>query len=176
MSYTDKAIKYAQKVVDGRVVSGRYVKKACQRFLDDLSQENWRWKYSIKHAEHVCGFIENGIHHVKGPLAGEKLKLEPWQCFVLCNIYGWRDGPVRRFQYVILQVARKNGKTIFASGLAIYDMLYGDEGGEVYSLATNRDQAKIAWTGAEQMIRKAVPEVKDSFKICLLYTSPSPRD
>ena len=136
--------------------------------------------------------MEHGIKHVKGPLAGELITLEPWQCFVLCNIYGWRDGKIRRFQVALLEIARKNGKTIFASGLALYEMLFGEEGGEVYSLATKMDQAKLAWDGAVQMLNKSHKDVKSKFKVvtnqitnqsnwsyykpCLLYTSPSPRD
>ena len=165
MNYTDKAIKYANDVVEGNIIACRYVTKACQRFLNDLKKKNWRWKYSAKHANHICGFMEHGIKHVKGPLAGELIKLEPWQCFVLCNIYGWRDGKIRRFQVALLEIARKNGKTIFASGLALYDMMFGEEGGEVYSLATKMDQAKLAWEGATQMIAKAHPDVKSKFKV-----------
>ena len=164
MSYTDRAINYAKAVTSEEIVACRYVQLACQRFLDDLERTDWRWKYSPRHGNHVCSFMENGINHVKGPLAGQLLTLEDWQCFILCNIYGWRDGDIRRFQYVILQIARKNGKTIFASGLALYDMLFGDEGGEVYSLATKMDQAKLAWEGAREMLTKAVPQVKGQFK------------
>ena len=165
MSYTDKALTYATAVVDGKIVAGRYVIKACQRFISDLDNKNSRWKYSPKHANHVCGFMEHGIKHVKGPLAGELITLEPWQCFVLCNIYGWRDGKIRRFQVALLEIARKNGKTIFASGLALYEMLFGEEGGEVYSLATKMDQAKLAWDGAVQMLNKSHKDVKSKFKV-----------
>ena len=120
----------------------------------------------IKVGCRVCAFLENGVKHVKGPKAGELLVLEDWQCFCLCNIYGWRDkDKIRRFRSVILQVARKNGKTIFASGLALYEMLFGEEGGEVYSLATKMDQAKLAWDGAKQMLSKSVPQVREQFKI-----------
>ena len=165
MSYTNRAVGYAKAVMSGEIVAGRYVKKACQRFLDDLKRKDWRWSYKIKPAEHVCSFMENGINHIKGPLAGQLLTLEDWQCFILCNVYGWEDEDgIKRFQYVILEIARKNGKSLFASGLALYDLLR-TEGGEVYSLATKMDQAKIAFDGAEQMIRKAVPQVKEKFKI-----------
>ena len=168
MSYTDRAINYAKAVVAEDIVACRYVQLACKRFLDDLDRTEWtsgrNWEYSPRFANHVCRFMETGINHVKGPLAGKPLTLEDWQCFILCNIYGWRDGKVRRFRYVILQIARKNGKTIFASGLALYEMLLGDEGSEIYSLATKMDQAKLAWEGAREMINKADPEIRDRFK------------
>lgn len=166
MHYTRRAKRYAQSIIDGDIASSKYVKKSCQRFLDELNREDWEWFYSTKHAEHVCKFMEVGIKHFKGPLKDELIKLEDWQCFILCNIYGWiNSNEIRRFQYVILEVARKNGKTLFASGLAIYDMIFNQEGGEVYSLATTQAQSKIAWDGAVQMIRSSVPQVKDQFKI-----------
>ena len=165
MSYVDKAKAYAEAVIRGDTIANRYVIKACNRFIDDLANDDMRWEFSNKHAEHVCSFLEHGIKHVKGPLAGDFIKLEDWQCFVLCNLYGWRDGNIRRFQTAMLEIARKNGKTLFASGLAIYEMLFGEEGGEIYSLATKMDQAKLAWEGAEQMILRSHPDVKASFKI-----------
>ena len=164
-NYSLRAKRYASDVVSGKITASRYVKLACQRFLNDLDTDG-RWYYSEKHANHVCAFMTNGIRHVKGPKAGQLLELEDWQCFCLCNIYGWRDdNGIRRFQYVILQVARKNGKTIFASGMALYDMLFGEDGGEVYSLATKMDQAKLAWDGTKQMLSKSVPKVKEQFKV-----------
>ena len=78
---------------------------------------------------------------------------------------GEMDDGVRRFQYAIVFIARKNGKSLFASGLAIYELIFGEEGGEVYSLATKMDQAKLCWDGAVQMINKSVPDVKTQFKI-----------
>lgn len=170
MNYTTRSKRYATAVVDGDIVACKNVILACQRFLNDL-QKDWRWEFSEKHANHVCAFMEHGIRHNKGPLEGQLLKLEDWQCFVLCNMYGWRDGNSRRFRYALLQVARKNGKTLFASGLAIYEMIFGGNGCEVYSLATNRDQAKLAWVGAEDMIRASVKDVSDQFKVVTNHIS-----
>ena len=159
-------IKYAEDVVKGKIISCKYIKQACQRFLDDLDKENWRWKFDIKRANHVIAFVENAICHTKGELAGQPLKLEPWQIFCLINIYGWvDDDDIRRFNYNLLEVARKNGKSLFASGLAIYELIFGEEGGEIYSLATTRDQAKICWDGTARMIEKADPKIRNRFKI-----------
>ena len=175
--YSDRAIGYAQDVVDGNIVACEYVKQSCQRFLDDLQKDDWRWHYDYKRGDHVCAFIEAFIKHVKGKWAGKPLLLEDWQCFVLINIYGWvDDNLIRKHQTVILEIARKNGKSLFASAVAIYDLLYGEEGGEVYSLATKQEQAKICFDAAERMLKTADDRVADQFKICLLYTSPSPRD
>ena len=157
-SYND-GISYAQDVVAGNIVACKQVKQSCQRFLDDLDRDDWRWTFSIKHVNHVLNFITKACKHVKGPLAGQLIKLEPWQVFIFCNVYGWidLDNGERRFQYVLLEVARKNGKSLFASAIALYELLFGDEGSDIYSVATKREQARICFDAAVRMYEK-MPE------------------
>lgn len=80
--------------------------------------------------------------------------LEPWQCWVLTTIFGWRrraDGG-RRFRRVYIEVPRGNGKSSLSSGVALYCLLADREpGAEVYSFATTRDQAGIVFGDAKQM-------------------------
>lgn len=92
--------------------------------------------------------------HTKGKLARQTLHPEPWQEFVLSQIYGWKrkDNNKRRFRRVYLQVARKNGKTFFASGVGLYDMLQ-EHGAEVYSAATKHSQAQIAFSNAKNTVK-----------------------
>ena len=166
MTYTDKAIRYANSTIDGTIPACIYVRQASQRFLDDLYKKDWRWHYCRKRGDHVCAFIETFIKHVEDKWAGKPLILEDWQCFILVNIYGWVDDfNVRKHQTVILEIARKNGKSIFASAVALYDLLYGPDGGQVYSLATKQEQAKICFNSAEQMLKRADSRVADQFKI-----------
>ena len=166
LDYTDKAIAYANSTINGIIPACEYFKLASQRFLNDLENEDWRWHYDRKRGNHVCAFIEEFIKHVKGKWAGKPLILEDWQCFVLINIYGWVDESlIRKHQTVILEIARKNGKSLFASAVAIYDLLYGEKGGEVYSLATKQEQAKICFDAAERMLKTADERVSDQFKV-----------
>ena len=166
MSTYHLGIQYAENVISGEIVACKYVKQACERFLDELNRDDWRWKFDINRANHAISFMHKAVKHVKGEMANKLIVLEPWQVFILMNIYGWVDPETneRRFQYVILEVARKNGKSLFASGIAIYDLLFGEEGGEVYSLATKRDQARIAWDAAVRMVNIAPKKVKDNFQ------------
>ena len=131
-NYVEVSKNYARSVVSGDIVSCRYVRLACERFLRDLEKTNWRWFFDEDRAKEVCVFVEHAIKHVKGPKAGEALLLEPWQIFILTNIYGWIDAnKIRKHQYVVLEIARKNGKSLFASAMALYEMLKGEEGGAV---------------------------------------------
>ena len=160
MTYTEKAHKYARGVVSGEILAGKYVKQACQRQLDDLERwkgKNQPYRFDEAAADFVCGFIEC-LPHIKGEWArqGRTIDLEPWQCFILCTVFGWKraDG-TRRFRTAYTEVARKNAKSTLSSGVGLY-MLVGDgePGAEVYSGATTRDQARIVWDDARRMAQK----------------------
>jgi phage terminase large subunit-like protein len=79
--------------------------------------------------------------------------LQPWQQFLLGGAFGWKraDG-LRRFREVHLEVARKNGKTELAGGVADYLLCAdGEKGAEVYVTATKRDQARLTFDVAKDM-------------------------
>ena len=80
---------------------------------------------------------------------------------MIANLWGWRyveDGR-RRTKLAILQVARGNGKTTLAAGLALWDLLLGD-GRRVHVVANNEEQAAICLDTARTMIRRqARPDV-----------------
>jgi phage terminase large subunit-like protein len=97
------------------------------------------------------------LRHSKGQWAGETFELQPWQHFVLGNLFGWlrRDGR-RRFRVGHMEVARKNGKTTFAAGVGHkLFLLDGESGAEVYTVATKRDQARITHEEAKRMVRSS---------------------
>ena len=147
--------KYADDIANGRITACKAVKLAVKRHLGDLRKQEDSFPYIFKddYAQRAIDFFCEQVH-TKGALARQKLHPEPWQQFIIAMIYGWRrkDNGKRRFRRVYLQVARKNGKTFFASGVGLYDLV-SEPGAEVYSGATKRDQAKIAFTNARNTVR-----------------------
>jgi phage terminase large subunit-like protein len=121
----------------------------------------------------VCRFIEH-LPHIKGRWADQHLDiaLEPWQQFHLTTVFGWYvededalSGWARRFRTSYLSVARKNAKTTIASGGGLYSgFASGESGAEVYSGATGRKQAAIAWSIADGMARKS-PDLCSEYDI-----------
>ena len=159
VDYQKVASDYVTDVLQNKVLSNKYVKLACRRQLDDLMNEGtsgFPYVYDSAKGIRVCQFVEQ-LPHIKGKLAGEKIKLEPWQIFILMTAFSWvhKDTGYRRFRRVYIEVPRGNGKSAMSSAIGLY-MLCGDnEGGaEVYSFATTRDQAKIVFGDAQQMARK----------------------
>ena len=90
----------------------------------------------------------------KGEWAGQTFALAPWQAFVVGCLFGWQraDG-LRRFRTAYCAVPRKNGKSTLSAGIALYLLVAdGEQGAEIYSAATTRDQARIVFDEAKRMV------------------------
>lgn len=156
---TEVAIKYAVDVYNGSIVAGNLVKLAAKRFLRDMKYGHERGLYySPEKAQHVVTFF-GYLRHSKGEWGprqgrkGEVFVLQPWQVFILVNLFGWykADG-TRRFREAYIEVARKNGKSTFMSGIGLYMLVADDEpGAEVYTAATKKEQAKIIFNESVKM-------------------------
>ena len=106
-------------------------------------------------ADRVCYFFERCLTHTTGELAGQAFLLIPWQRDLLRKLFGWKrpDG-TRRYRVLFLMIPRKNGKSTLAAGIALY-LLLGDcePGAQVYSCAADREQARIVFREASNMLR-----------------------
>lgn len=148
------ALTYAESVIAGEIISCRWTRLACDRFVKDLARKDI--VFDVAAADRACRFIET-FRHYKGQWSGQRLKLEAWQKFVIANIFGWKwkATGLRRFKYAHIEVPRKNGKTILAAGIALYLLCADGEGGaEVYNAATKKDQAMILFKDARVLIEK----------------------
>lgn len=125
---------------------------------DIINNENSEWEYDHLKAEHAIEFIEHYCKHSKGSVAGKPFILELWQKALIACMFGIVnkiDG-TRKYQEVILIVARKNGKSTLAAAVGLYLMIAdGELGPEIYTVATKKDQAKIIWLEAKRMIKKS---------------------
>ena len=109
----------------------------------------------------VVDFIEALCPQVKdsiGGRAGEPLILRPWQKELLSHIYARRSDGRFRHRRVLVGLPRKSGKSALGSGMALYALLMGPRGGEVYSCAADRDQARIVFGSAKAMVEQS-PEL-----------------
>ena len=173
--YIDLANQYIEDVLKGRVDACKWVKLACKRHKKDLktsSKRDYPYKFDIQKAEKPCKFIEL-LKHVKGPKAGENIVLEPWECFILCCIFGWvkKSNGFRRFKVAYIEVPRGNGKSLLCSGIALFMLCAdGEAGADVYSFATTRDQARIVFNDAQAMAR-GNKDLRDAFHLQVLNNS-----
>lgn len=165
--HCEAAYIYACHVVKGHKPACKEERKACQRFLDDLEREDWGYTLDLGLAERACRFIEK-LPHTKGRWAarGERLRLEPWQAFIVVNLFGWIDGAgLRRFRDAYLRIPRKNGKSLLAAAIGMYMLCMDNEfGAEVYSGATSEKQALEVFAPAWHMVKRT-PALTDRFGI-----------
>ena len=158
----DPITSYAIDVVAGRYVTGRLVRRAAERHLSDLATGGSRGlRFDAEAGMKAIQFFAL-LRHYKGDLGredggkGALIRLEPWQMFIVGCLFGWKraDG-LRRFRSAYVEVAKKNGKTLLAAGLALLLAFFDNEpGAEVYSLASKEDQAKLSWNDGAEFVRK----------------------
>jgi len=124
-----KWTKYARDVIAGKVVAGKYIKLAAERYL------SWFDRTDIFFDEERMNKIEDFIGHMKhfeGGFARRPFKLLGFQRFVLAHIFAWYyvDDPDKRVvEETLLFIARKNAKTALSAAIILADMCVNKEPG-----------------------------------------------
>lgn len=156
---TPELKRYILAIEKGRIPSGIHLKNAVKRFKADLKRKDLTF-YQDK-VDRVVSFISS-LHHYAGTHSGKPFILEPWQVFIICNLYGfYKKNGTRRYQTAYIEVARKNGKTALVSALALYHLTADMEGGaEILFTANSKDQAKIAFNCVKAFAQGFDPKEK----------------
>lgn len=159
-------IEYNNKIQSGEILTSDKVKRVYSAVVKDITKGE-KWVYNAKKANHAIFFIEKFCKHSKGIHANKPVILELWEKAFVAAIFGVvdKDTNLRRFHEALLIVGKKNGKSLLASAISLYMLVADGEGGaECYSVATKRDQAKIVFQEAENMVKKS-PFLKENIKI-----------
>lgn len=171
LAHVAAANRYAKDVVEGRVVACKWVRLACERHLVDLTAQRrkaFAYRFDEGKAEDICRFVEL-FRHVKGQWAKrrEAIRLEPWQKFILCSVFGWvrKSDGFRRFRTAYIEVPRKNGKSLLSAAVGLYTLAADEEvGSEVYCGATTEKQALEVFRPAQAMAKGSV-EFQEAFGV-----------
>lgn len=157
---SSKAFQFAADVVNGKIISGKRRKQACQRFIDELEKSavdpSYPWEFSIERAYRPIEFIERFLTPTKSTYT--RMELLPWQHFVEANMYGWisRKTGYRRFREALVIVGQGNGKSTMIAGNAAYALTKdGERGAEVYCLANSKDQARIIFNECSAQVKNS---------------------
>lgn len=147
---------YVTGIMDGSRPSCRYIRLACQRWLDDLKRADLYFDSAVYLK--ICRFSRQ-FKHYKGPLAGRFFEPEDWQLFVFANIIGLKRVQSGRRKYRLgdLYLPRKNGKTFLSAIFALWFlMMDGEAGAEVYMAALDQEQAKLCYDAAITLGRGSI--------------------
>jgi phage terminase large subunit-like protein len=123
--------------------------------------------FSPRLADYACNFFPRFLCHSKGQWAGKPFELLEWQrSDIIRPLFGWvRPDGTRRFRRCYIEIPKKNGKSALASGIGLYMLLGdGERGAEVYSAASDRDQASIVHREAINMVY-ASPALESLLKV-----------
>jgi phage terminase large subunit-like protein len=160
---------YVEDIDSGKVLACDAVKKAIARFQRDLEKSKKRtsrYKFDEEAADRIIDFAE-ALVQFEEPFTGEYITLEPWECFHFAQLYGWvnKKAGKRRFKKSLLFMARKQGKTIIASVIALFEILT-KAGIEAYSLATKQEIANKTLRNLKAFISRS----EDLAELLKVYT------
>lgn len=170
LEYMEKhpAYQYAIDVTTGKYEAGRYIKKQCQNFLDDIHDENCNFFIDIGEVQLITDLLRF-INFSTGAKAGKPVYdgLSGFQWFFIISALCWKhkDIPIkRRFEKSVLLIARKSGKTFLVALVFIILLIVEPQFSEFYSVAPDRELSSIVKKELEQMIAVS-PVIGDYFKV-----------
>ena len=146
--YKDKAIKYADDVIAGKIIASDDIINACKRFKKDLKRKDLEFRTT--EADAAVSIMEGMFVHRKGealdgtPLLGKPFILEPFQIFIVYNLLGfyYKGTEERKYKEALIFLARKNGKTSFIAALSFaVSIIQRKSGSTVYVVAAALKQA-----------------------------------
>lgn len=142
---------YNEAIRTQKVRVGKWIKKIYSLICQKI--ESKEYFFDAKKAEKAIEYIENFCHHSKG--RNDLITLELWQKAAVSAMFGIVDeNGTRIFREVFIVIARKNGKSLFASAIISYMAYIEDEyGQEIYCLAPKLEQANLVYDGFYQMIQ-----------------------
>lgn len=153
-----QAKRYIENVLSGKELVCEYTRLAVARHINDLNRQEIKefgFVFSEVEASRALRFFR-ALKHTSGSLGGKPFNLQDNQAFILAMLFGWRrkDTGKRRFTQAYLEMARKAGKSEIAAGIEIYTGFFeGEEGAQVYTAATTRDQANMVFRAVKKMCR-----------------------
>lgn len=159
---------YWKEIESEECVVSRRVRKVYEQLARRIEQpeEGARYIFDEKKALRPIEFIERFCKHSKGEWAGKPVTLELFQKAFISALFGFVDKEtgLRQYREAMFYVARKNGKSTMLAGIALY-MLVADleAGAEIYSAATKRDQARLIFEEAYNMVKQS-PQLRELLK------------
>ncbi len=167
---TDPVTRHAERVLSGEFLAGPHVRDACARHMRDLESGHERGlTWHPDEVERVLTYfrsvltVEVETEDEFGETVGKAVPFEPHetQAFILGSLFGWRNAKGhRRFRRAYVEEGKGSGKSPLAAGIGMYMMTATRKlRAEVYSAATDKDQAGIMFADAVAMYERS-PELR----------------
>lgn len=109
-------------------------------------------RYALSDGDEISSFASEHFTVLKGFRAGHPLEFTAWQRWLLRSLYERRDDGSLRYRRALIGLPRKQGKSLLGSAIAVYGMVAGEPGAEIYAVAGDRQQARIIFNEAKAQI------------------------
>lgn len=167
-------LEYVSEIDKGNIIVGQDLRTTLDRLIKDL--DNPKFIFDETPGQLRIDFIEKFCKHTKSPFNGMPFILELWEKAFLQTAYGFKyaDTGLRRFNEVILLIARKNGKTTFVAGIDLAEFFLSSGGVDIVCASNTNDQASILFEEINNMREhsKALSKPKRSRKNIFYIYSP----
>lgn len=149
-------LEYNRKIQSGKIHACSKIKQIYSQLSADCKAKGGIYHFDIDRAMRPIVFVESFCKQSKGN-TGAPIKLEMFQKAGIQAIFGFVDeNGNRRFNEVLWIMGRKNGKSVLTSALGLYMMIGDHEGGaEVDCVASKKDQARIVFNEARNMVAQS---------------------
>jgi len=168
-------VEYYQEIEKGNIIIGEELQVQIDGLINDL--DNPRYYFDLKPGNLRIDFIETFCKHTKSPFNGMPFELELWEKALLQTAYGFKmtDSGFRRFNEVILLVARKNGKTTFVAGIDLSEFFLSSGGVDIVCASNTTEQANILFEEINNMREQSPALSKDTRSKKNIYHIYSPK-
>ena len=165
---------YYDEIQKGKIKVGKELLTVLESLIKDM--DNPRYTFDERPGNIRIEFIETFCKHTKSPFNGEPFILELWEKAVLQTAYGFKmaDTNLRRFNEVLLLIARKNGKTTFIAGIDLAEFFLSKGGVDIVCASNTSEQTNILFEEINNMREgsKALSNEKRSKKNIFHIYSP----
>ena len=167
-------LEYIKEIDKGNILVGQDLRVQLDKLVADL--DNPKFIFDEEPGQLRIDFIEKFCKHTKSPFNGMPFILELWEKAFLQTAYGFKYAStgLRRFNEVILLIARKNGKTTFVAGIDLAEFFLSKGGVDIVCASNTNDQASILFEEINNMREhsKALSKPKRSRKNIFYIYSP----
>ena len=155
---------YYTQIMNGEIVAGNELKDELSKLMEEMQDD--RYIYDTRSADLRMLFMENCVRLTKSPFYGQPMKLMLWQKAFISVVYGFKMSSdlTDRFRKILLLIARKNTKSETCSGLALTELITGNDGSDIVCSSNDDNQANILYQAIDTMRLMIDPKQKDTWK------------
>ena len=138
-------LEYIHKCKSGEIIVGHELLQGLKRFEEDFRNPDIKIEFEDAHKR--IKFIETNCKHYEAPFAGKPFILELFQKAIVESIYIFKiydeewDKWIRKYNQILLLVARKNGKTPLVAALVFAEWFCGLMGTRILCSSNDYEQA-----------------------------------